>query len=130
MKADPKVNQYSFPLQTAQHAPLDLDLLISHTVMHNCHNPSCTERLSNDSYHSFAKCFNKSWSGELDVRFINTGCCHFLKGEGRRAVMLASYPGSGNTWVRGLLERITGLCTGMHMMLAEVTRECINLWPI
>ena len=25
---------------------------------------------------------------------------------------MASFPGSGNTWVRGLLQNITGICTG------------------
>lgn len=27
-------------------------------------------------------------------------------------VGLVSYPGSGNTWVRGLLQKVTGICTG------------------
>ena len=38
--------------------------------------------------------------------------CHFIDGAGRRPVALVSYPGSGNTWVRGLLEKATGICTG------------------
>ena len=40
------------------------------------------------------------------------GNCHFMDGRHRQAVALASYPGSGNTWVRGLLEAATGICTG------------------
>ena len=28
---------------------------------------------------------------------------------------LASFPGSGNTWVRGLLETATGICTGIQL---------------
>ena len=35
-----------------------------------------------------------------------------MSGQGRAAVALVSFPGSGNTWVRGLLERATGICTG------------------
>ena len=31
---------------------------------------------------------------------------------GRDPVALTSFPGSGNTWVRGLLEKATGVCTG------------------
>lgn len=38
--------------------------------------------------------------------------CHFLNRPLRNPVGLASLPGSGNTWVRGLLETATGLCTG------------------
>ncbi len=40
------------------------------------------------------------------------GECHFMNGSSRSAVALASFPGSGNTWARGLLERATGVCTG------------------
>ena len=40
------------------------------------------------------------------------GPCHFINGSKRAAVALASFPGSGNTWVRGLLEKATGVCTG------------------
>ncbi len=38
--------------------------------------------------------------------------CHFMDGRGRDPVGLVSVPGSGNTWIRGLLERATGICTG------------------
>lgn len=38
--------------------------------------------------------------------------CRFIDGAGRSPVGLASFPGSGNTWVRGLLQRVTGICTG------------------
>lgn len=38
--------------------------------------------------------------------------CHFINGTGRLPVGLISFPGSGNTWVRGLLEQVTGVCTG------------------
>ena len=40
------------------------------------------------------------------------GPCHFINGSRRAPVALASFPGSGNTWVRGLLEMATGVCTG------------------
>ena len=38
--------------------------------------------------------------------------CHFINGRGRNPVALASFAGSGNTWVRGLLQEISGICTG------------------
>ena len=47
-----------------------------------------------------------------NVAGTKTGPCHFINGTRRAAVALASFPGSGNTWVRGLLEKTTGVCTG------------------
>lgn len=38
--------------------------------------------------------------------------CKFVNGTRRRVVGLASFPGSGNTWVRGMLQKATGICTG------------------
>jgi hypothetical protein len=42
--------------------------------------------------------------------------CRFVKvwGNSRRAVALNSQEGSGNTWLRGLLEKATGICTGFY----------------
>ena len=40
------------------------------------------------------------------------GDCVFINPINRSAVALVSLPGSGNTWLRGLLERATGVCTG------------------
>ena len=37
-----------------------------------------------------------------------------MNGAKRDPVALASAEGSGNTWVRGLLERATGFCTGFN----------------
>lgn len=42
------------------------------------------------------------------------GPCCFINGAGRLVVGLGSFPGSGNTWLRGLLERATGICTGIN----------------
>ena len=38
--------------------------------------------------------------------------CNFMDGSHRQPVALASTEGSGNTWIRGLLEKATGICTG------------------
>ena len=35
-----------------------------------------------------------------------------MNGDGKPVVALVSLPGSGNTWVRGLLQKATGVCTG------------------
>ena len=49
--------------------------------------------------------------------------CDFMNGANRKPVALVSPPGAGNTWVRGLLERATGFCTGYnncdHAMLTR-----------
>ena len=39
--------------------------------------------------------------------------CHFQNGTGKRLLALRSFPGSGNTWTRQLLEKSTGICTGI-----------------
>ena len=41
--------------------------------------------------------------------------CHFRNRTNQIAVALASFPGSGNTWVRSLVEKITGVCTGSNI---------------
>ena len=38
--------------------------------------------------------------------------CHFQDWSSNIRVLLLSYPGSGNTWIRQLLERSSGICTG------------------
>lgn len=41
------------------------------------------------------------------------GRCRFMDGTHRAPVALASFPGSGNTWMRQLLQEATGICTSM-----------------
>ena len=41
-----------------------------------------------------------------------TARCQFRDSKYHNPVALVSLPGSGNTWVRGLLEKATGICTG------------------
>ena len=38
--------------------------------------------------------------------------CRFQNGTSKPVYLLRSYPGSGNTWIRQVLERVTGICTG------------------
>ena len=54
------------------------------------------------------------WLKNTTEKFRNKpyGRCRFMNGSRRAPVALASFPGSGNTWVRGLLEQATGICTG------------------
>lgn len=54
------------------------------------------------------------------------GECQFMQGEARAAVALASLPGSGNTWIRGLLEKATGICTGEQFWQNYLIKCSIN----
>ena len=71
-----------------------------------CADTLCYEYLSREDQKHFAYCLKRS-----SVR-KETASCRFMNGTGRAPVALASFPGSGNTWVRGLLQRATGVCTG------------------
>ena len=52
--------------------------------------------------------------------------CHFMDGNNRSPVCLESFPGSGNTWFRGLLERVTGICTGRNYRNSVLCRPVDN----
>ena len=77
-----------------------------------CTDPHCTSYLLDEDYWSFMIC--QQWTekktkiSHLDIN----ATCRFMKGVTRQPVGLVSVPGSGNTWVRGLLEIATGICTG------------------
>ena len=46
-----------------------------------------------------------------------TPTCRFQNGTSKPKYLLRSFPGSGNTWVRQVLEKVTGICTGVgHTM--------------
>ena len=78
-----------------------------------CSDSLCLEYLSKPERKKFDKCTSIGMfrSQQRSTAFSN-GTCHFVNGTGRRRVALASFPGSGNTWVRGLLEMTSGICTG------------------
>ncbi len=41
-------------------------------------------------------------------------------------MLLMSSPGNGNTWVRGLLEQVTGICTGAIYCDGDLRRDGFN----
>ena len=82
---------------------------------HQCKLLNCMDRLSNFDKAWFDYCTQKQTKGKgkrSDEVKTLSGDCRFMRGEGRAPVALVSLPGSGNTWVRGLLEKATGICTG------------------
>ena len=74
-----------------------------------CNDTICSEYLSTSSQSRFHSCIQlvKNKNATLQDRK-----CHFVDKTSREPVALVSFPGSGNTWVRGLLETTTGICTG------------------
>ncbi len=77
----------------------------------NCPDQMCSHFVTDRDLPYWRYCSKKA------KRYMNEaeksmGTCHFINGVGRYPVALASFPGSGNTWVRGLLQQITGVCTG------------------
>ena len=76
----------------------------------NCRQRQCREYLSQRERIALQQCVN-----EVRRRYngiIKDGNCSFIDGKNRLPVALVSTEGSGNTWVRGLLEKATGICTG------------------
>ena len=79
----------------------------------NCHRPHCKEFLSRADEIRMKSCLLEVVKRNEDFQVFDNDC-NFMNGEGRSPVALASAEGSGNTWVRGLLERATGICTGFN----------------
>ena len=85
-----------------------------------CTHPPCLQYLSATEKYVFNKCQKRTVprhsSGGVPL------CqCRFRDGKGKKRVALVSLPGSGNTWVRGLLEKATGLCTGQGINVLTLT---------
>jgi len=78
-----------------------------------CSNYWCTSRLGKISSLNFQLCLTvvelESHSNPLSKAHKR---CQFRRPMNQKPVALVSVPGSGNTWVRGLLEVATGVCTG------------------
>ena len=70
----------------------------------------------NLDYYDQIKCFTSAIqllqkSNLLGSESKQCKCRLYAEGESR-VVGLVSLPGSGNTWIRGVLEQVTGICTG------------------
>lgn len=102
-----------------------------------CKNVPCLQLLSEQERLQYDLCYNKSVSEKILRKFgpIQNGSCHFLHGvDSRYPVGLGSFQGSGNTWLRGLLEKMTGICTGIKSIVCLATLLCflgmISLLPV
>lgn len=79
-----------------------------------CKDTVCLSLLSAEESIQYDMCYNRTVSTKSVSKFgpINKGTCHFHDGITRFTVGLGSFQGSGNTWLRGLLQQVTGICTG------------------
>ena len=78
----------------------------------NCRDSICSEFVTKADKPHFDYCIKKTWKVRARYREPRDSVCRFMNGAGRDPIALASFPGSGNTWVRGLIQSVTGLCTG------------------
>lgn len=76
-----------------------------------CRQAHCKEYLSASDNKRWKKCFQKVAS-TFKTSEVKQGECRFMNRTGKEPVALLSHPGSGNTWLRVLLEKTTGICTG------------------
>ena len=83
------------------------------SVPETCEKQNCAEFLSREEKYYTSQCV-KQVAVELPGYKVQSSTCKFLPGIGRSPVMLSSAEGSGNTWLRGLLEKATGVCTGFR----------------
>ena len=83
-----------------------------------CRDPLCSEFLSAMDKDHFQQCVQTVKNATFGPPTL--GSCHFMNGSNRAPVALASFEGSGNTWVRGLLEQVTGICTGKSLLCVEL----------
>ena len=73
-------------------------------------DPQCSDPVCSN-FASSLKCA-KTVTAKLKTGQSITPTCRFQNGTSKPKYFLRSYPGSGNTWVRQVLEKVTGICTG------------------
>ena len=93
------------------------NITISYPVA--CNETNCLEFLSKSETMHLKRCGQMTSEKQSGVK-IEQSTCTFLPYKDRTPVALSSPPGSGNTWLRGLLERATGVCTGYGLCDTEM----------
>ena len=115
---------------TSANANVSLELPISQP--RKCQQAHCKEYLQKFELLAMDNCFaetskrtvNGKIQSKRDSKFnLKENNCSFINGSHRLAVALASTSGSGNTWIRGLLEKATGICTGFLYCDFAMRRE-------
>ena len=98
------LNSYSPPSSSPSSSSSTSTIITTTSSTHiHCSTLPCLEFLTGPERYIYSKC----------RRSTAVPCkCRFVDGTGRKTVALVSLPGSGNTWVRGILETATGICSG------------------
>ena len=81
----------------------------------NCLKDHCKEYLTIPELSALKTCQRESARARrtADIKVhIKENNCSFIDKSSRKPVALVSTEGSGNTWLRGLLEKTTGICSG------------------
>ena len=92
-----------------------------------CSDEYCLEYLSEVERRQFDECKQRTLNEKDRIGLIQSNdTCHFQNGTNRHPVALASFPGSGNTWMRGLLQKITGICTGSYRLFLLVSTPIVT----
>ena len=96
----------------------------------NCKQAHCEEYLQKYELIAMQECSaetsKRTVNGKIQTRrklHMKENDCSFVDGTHRLPVALASTSGSGNTWIRGLLEKATGICTGFLYCDFAMRRE-------
>lgn len=94
---------------TILHALETINMRTTELLVSKCSDLVCSSFLPPWDAESYNSCTQKVHAlyGKLPV-----SDCKFRNGTGQRLIALVSLPGSGNTWTRGLLQKMTGICTG------------------
>lgn len=79
-----------------------------------CEDFACRDQLSSYDKLLYMSCVGKVKTF-VGVKNPSDNGCRFFVTQSRKPVALISFPGSGNTWVRQLLESGSGICTGSTM---------------
>ncbi len=108
----PRIKEFSLPTnpetqgQTTDPPVSEIPSPISNFI-HQCSDNECSDILSSVEGRLYSSCTKGAAKASIEP-----STCSFLHNKTRHPIALASFPGSGNTWVRGLLQMTTGLCTG------------------
>ena len=102
---------------------------VAHTNTTTCRRQLCTDFLTSLDLPHYRYCMKKSKI--RSDREPSESQCNFVNGTRRSAVALASHPGSGHLWVRELLQKSTGICTGgvncdVHLRRRGYPGECLR----
>ena len=114
-----EISKLYFTYARSKHlSDYDMDCLLEHYEINGLHYLDKASKLRffkcNPDYTRYG--YKGPFKDYLNVKPTDLGSCtkladmHFINGT--RVITLVSFPGSGNTWTRLLLEQVTGIFTG------------------